>query len=82
MHVNFTINKNNITNSLRFLQNGDQITCNLNRSKSNESEHIYAYECSYDNYNETTESFEIVYNGKSTEYAQYLLANIKNQKEK
>ena len=77
--VNFTIHKNNITNSLRFLQNGDQITCKLNESKSNESEHIYVYECSYDNYNETTESFEIVYNGSSTDYAKYLLANIKNQ---
>ena len=77
--VNFTINKNNITNSLRFLQNGDQITCTLNRNKSNDNEHIFVYECSYDNYNETTESFEIVYNGNSTDYAKYLLANIKNQ---
>ena len=77
--VNFTINKNNITNSLRFLQNGDQITCTLNRNKSNDNEHIFVYECSYDNYNETTESFEIVYNGSSTDYAKYLLANIKNQ---
>ena len=39
--VNFTINKNNITNSLRFLQNGDQITCNLNESKSNNNEQIH-----------------------------------------
>ena len=76
-HVNFTINKNNITNSLRFLQNGDQITCNLN--ERNDNEQIYVYECSYNNYNETRESFEIVYNGDSTEYAKYLLANIKNQ---
>jgi hypothetical protein len=76
-HVNFTINKNNITNSLRFLQNGDQITCNLN--ERNDNEQIYVYECSYNNYNETRESFEIFYNGDSTEYAKYLLANIKNQ---
>jgi len=78
--VNFTIKKNTTSNSLRFLQNEDPITCKLNNSRSNENDHIYVYECSYDNYNETRESFVIVYDGNSTEFAQYLLENIKEQK--
>lgn len=74
-NVTFTINKT-ASNRLRFLQNDNQITCLLNRSKSNDDDQIYVYECRHDNYNE---SFAIIYEGNSTEFAQYLLEHIKEQ---
>jgi len=74
-NVTFTINKT-AANRLRFLQNDNQITCLLNRSKSNDDDQIYVYECRHDNYNE---SFAIIYEGNSTEFAQYLLEHIKEQ---
>ena len=74
-NVTFTINTT-AANRLRFLQNDNQIICLLNGSKSNEDDQIYVYECHHDNYNE---SFAIIYEGNSTEYAQYLLEHIKEQ---
>ena len=66
----------NINNNLRFLQNSPiNVICYYERNIST----IYEYHCNH-SYNGNIRSIKLSYNGKMTDYAQYSLDNLENQK--